>query len=238
MRYKELRSIFEKTLCGDERWVPQNFGRPSRLLLHLICSKQTGAESSFMDSIADTIRRKMFVRYWLRVAIIFSILALLVWLIPAKVEMKGLITVAKIITPLIIGISIASAYHLRPNLDGEIQLARFESSLVGVLWGVAEHTQGMVYLNFPRKFIRKILLETDGDEFKKLVDNMLINLAFEVKKMEPERTESDPELMHKRARFKSVHSDAYRLGVAEKNPKTYFDRAVPASVKVEIAQTT
>ena len=127
------------------------------------------------------------------------------------------------------GIGVASAYHLSSSEEDCLPLTTFICSLVWVLWEVVEYHDRKEYTVFPKRAIRRVLLYTNIVEFEKAVTLMLIERAFAVKILEPVKVTTDPELEEKRARFKGAHERAVELHLAKKNPKTYFDRAVPAS---------
>ncbi|MDO8619931.1 MAG: hypothetical protein Q7R64_01115 [bacterium] len=231
-RYRAVRSFLEGTLIPDRDVVITR--KPSDLLRELILTLEN-KKPGFRNTLKEIVTRKMHVRHWMQAILVLSVLCVGSFFITVGDDselqrFKNSLLVAKVALPFLLGIGVASIYHLIPREWEEIKLfTSFFFSLVEVLWEVAKYEHGMQYEKFPRRIIRRILLEWDIQDFNRSVDRMLVSLAFEVKKLEPERVETDPELRQTRDRFKFVHGEAVKLEVAEKNPKTYFDRAVPAS---------
>ncbi len=104
-----------------------------------------------------------------------------------------------------------------------------------LLWSLAEYRTGSTYPYHPP--MEQILETLNLPEIRRVkaeIDGMLVHLAFKVRKLEPERDEGDKELAVVRRTFRNNHSWAVQLGLAEENPKTYFDRAVPAAQSVNV----
>ena len=237
-RYRAFSDIFEGTLCSREQLLPDMLCKQSDLLSTLIKLQDKENRHDFWHEIREIIERKMNSRYLAYVTFIlfFVLISVSVFWDFSKADWTVQFRLIVIGLAFVLGVLVTVLYHRRLSWGERTFMFNFLNPLVEVLWAVAEHQDGKQYEKFPKTRLRKILLNTNEKDFRKFVDLALVHLAFEVKKLEPKRTDDDLELNQKRARRELVHQKAVKLKVAATNPQTYFDRAIPASqtkVKVE-----
>ena len=235
-RYGLFRDIFEGTLCPNEQALPRELQKPKRseLLNALIHGQNKGENSySFLIEIYEVVKQNMMNRYFARAAsvLLLAVICFSVFWTELSKASGEAVPFRLVVIGCAFGLGFLTAvlHYQKLSFWEKKRIADFLNPLVEVLWAMAEHQDGGRYKELPTAQLRKILLTVDEKDFRKSVDAMLVGLAFEVRKLESERTDVDTELNEKRARIKQVHGGAVTLHLAETNPKTYFDRAVPAS---------
>lgn len=231
-RYYQVSDIFEETLCSLDLLCPNGWDTRSKLLESIVELKEAKSPG-FAEKLRTVIRRNMCVRHRVKFVLTLIILYILLeaFVTVTDIEQQRCLRVVEGVLVFLGGMGVASAFHFSFSVSEEdcLPLTTFTRSLVWVLWEVVEYQDRKEHTTFPKRAIRHLLLYTNIEEFEKVVTRMLIERAFAVKLLEPIRVRTDPELEEKRARFKGVHERAVELHLAKKNPKTYFDRAVPAS---------
>lgn len=229
LKYREFRDIFEATFCSREKLWPEQLQKNS-LLLRALARKQDESERGFYHTITEIIEGYMNARYFFRGATLCLafLIGLLWWGIPQDSGDRMRYLGGLVFLSMLIGYLLCSARANLPDYAGEAKLRVFLRTIVLVARTGAEHTHCKKRSAVPAD-VREILLSSSIEQFIEDTDAALVALAFQVKTLEESRVKTDGVLCLARDHWREVHSNAYELRIAPKDPKTYMDRAVPAS---------
>lgn len=227
IKYNNVRSLFEEIrYCVSSQ---------ARLLYDLI-EHQDKKNPGFWDSMREVVKQRHELFCWSWWTVIFALLAgvLFCTRTPKDLGEWELLEVSKAGFLLAVGIGLGAIIVLssRSNLTYTKCVDRFLEALGEVLCAIIEYQKGVKLARLPIGNVRWILKTWSVENLRGATTPMLIDLAFHVKRLEGTRPETDRELKAAREHCKSIHAYAVMLGVAEKNPQTYFDRAVPAVATV------
>lgn len=126
----------------------------------------------------------------------------------------------------------------KPNYWDQLEVEKYIETVCSLLWNLIDYETisyedgSSSHVAFPENRIRLILCGNDFESLVKRVDSMLVHFAFIVRRLEGIKHEGDPELLQARNKRERIHKQAVALGLADANPQTHFDRAIPAAEKV------
>ena len=126
----------------------------------------------------------------------------------------------------------------KPDYLDHLEVEKYVETVCSLLWNLIDYETisyedgSSSHVKFPEHEIRLILYGNDLESLVKRVDGMLVHYAFIVRRVEGVKNEGDPGLLKVRNERRTIHEQAVALGLADKNPQTYFDRAIPAAQAV------